>query len=67
MRRGLVRSASGTRLGAAASRGRSTRSGAITLPLFEIARVFVRLDHVARLIIYMRFHGEHVRTVKLPQ
>jgi hypothetical protein len=51
MRRGLVRSASGTRLGAAASRGQCTRSGAITLPLFEIALVLVRLDHVARLIL----------------
>ena len=47
MRRGVVRSAFGTRLGAAASRGRSTRSGAITLPLFELARVLVRLNHVA--------------------
>jgi hypothetical protein len=51
MRRGLVRSASGTRLGAAASRGRSTRSGAITSPLFEVALVLVRFDHVARIIV----------------
>jgi hypothetical protein len=51
MRRGLVRSASGTRLGAAASRGRCTRSGAITLPLFELALVVVRLDHVACVIV----------------
>jgi hypothetical protein len=51
MCRGLVRSPSGTRLGAAASRGQCTRSGAITLPLFEIALVLVCLDHVARVIV----------------
>jgi hypothetical protein len=51
MRRGLVRSASGTRLGAVASRGRSTRSGAITLPLFEIAGPLVRLDRGASFIV----------------
>jgi hypothetical protein len=51
MRRGLVRSASGTRLGAAASRGRSTRSGAITLPLLELTHVLVRLNHIASFIV----------------
>jgi hypothetical protein len=51
MRKGLVHSASATRLGAAGSRGRCTRSGAITLPLFEIASVVVRLDDVARVIV----------------
>jgi hypothetical protein len=51
MRRGLVRLAPGTTLGAAASRGRCTRSGAITLRLFEIALALVRLDHVASGIV----------------
>jgi hypothetical protein len=51
MRRGLGRYASGTRLGAFASRGRCTRSGAITSPLFEIARVLVHLNHIARFIV----------------
>src|SRR5215469_9275845 len=51
MRRGLVRSPTGTRLGAAASRGRCTRSGAISLRLFEVALVLVRLDHVASFIV----------------
>jgi len=51
MRRGLVRPRPGPGSERTAARGRCTGLMPKTSPLFELARVLVRLDHVARFII----------------